>query len=218
MKKFFVIYSVFVAILISALFHDYELINTQREVIESCERTFKEKDSDYDSMNRQWKESYKILENKYSDALIRYNDLSDKVKEYENSSDLPVYEYSKEEVRLLAVCVQCEAGDYADAPNSQKYVTQVILNRVKSKDFPNNITEVIYQKVGGDSQFTVAYNGMMDKCVLETKTLENVYEVLVHGTDLPEYVTYFYSDNVEHNWVNTLNTYCVLEGTVFAYE
>lgn len=131
--------------------------------------------------------------------------------------ELPTYKYTEEEVILLAKCVQAEAGDYAKHKNSQKYITQVILNRIESDKYPNNIRDVIYDKKHG-VQFSVAYNGMIDKVELESETLANVYSVLVHGTDLPSYVLYFYSARVKENWVNTLNIYKTLEGTVFAYE
>ena len=130
---------------------------------------------------------------------------------------LPTYKYTEEEVILLAKCVQAEAGDYAKHKNSQKYITQVILNRVESEQYPNNVRDVIYDKKHG-VQFSVAYNGMIDKVELEAETLANVYSVLVHGTNLPSYVLFFYSASVKENWVNTLNTYKTLEGTVFAYE
>lgn len=218
MKKFYVLSMVLLTLLLTALSHDSALINTQRATIASYEDLVRQKDANYDSMMNQWKETYNRLDDRYTKKFAECSKLSEELRVYRNSAELPVYEYSKKDILLLATCVQCEAGDYADAPNSQKYVAQVILNRMKSKEFPNNISDVIYQKVHGDSQFTVAYNGMMENCVLETKTLENVYEVIVHGTDLPSYITYFYSEHVKHNWVNTLKTYCVVEGTVFAYE
>lgn len=59
---------------------------------------------------------------------------------------------------------------------------------------------------------------MMDDRVVEPETLANVYKVIVHGTDLPEYVCYFYSDSVTENWVNKLPVYDTVDGTVFAYE
>lgn len=130
--------------------------------------------------------------------------------------EIPVYEYTKEEVYLLAQCVEAEAG--VNNLESQKYVTQVILNRVHSTQFPDTIKEVIYQKSGKSSQFSVAYNGAMEREV-KPQTLVTVYSVIVHGTDLPDYVLFFYADYLEEdNWVKNLNTYLECEGTVFAYK
>lgn len=123
--------------------------------------------------------------------------------------------YSKEEVQLLAKCVQAEAGE--GNSQSQKMITQVILNRVVSPKFPNTIEEVIYQKDGG-IQFSVAYNGSLESQEVTYQTLANVYSVLLFGSDLPFEVQYFYAESlVEDNWVKTLKTYDTVEGTIFAY-
>lgn len=153
------------------------------------------------------------------DSEIQY--LSDEIETLnKNKKEVEIKEYSftQEEIYLIAQVVEAEAGDYENHGNSQKYVCQVILNRLEAGDFPNTIKEVIYQKNGNIPQFSVAYNGMIDGREVSPETLVNVYSVICHGTDLPENVKYFYSASVKENWVNTLNTYIVLEGTVFAYE
>lgn len=152
---------------------------------------------------KEWEQGYYELEDKYIKLLNRKNKASKKS-----------VKYSKEEVYMLAKCVEAEAGSH---DKSQKYVTQVILNRVNSDKFPNSLKEVIYQKNGNIPQFSVAYNGMMNRKVRK-ETLANVYSVLMHGTNLPKYVHYFYDESVTGNWVNTLNIYDTVGGTVFAYE
>lgn len=153
------------------------------------------------------------LQSDYAQLLVENDELKSKLEEVE----LPVYSFTEEEIQLLARCVEAEAGDYDNHKVSQQYVAQVILNRLHSGKFPNSIKEVIYQKNGNIPQFSVAYNGMIDREV-DQETLANVYEVIVHGTDLPKYVHYFYSDYVTENWVNTLPIHDVVEGTVFAYK
>ena len=160
-----------------------------------------------------WEESYDELLSNFAGLLNERDMLIEKL----NVVEIPVYEYTSEEVYMLAQCVEAEAGHYDGHRTSQRYITQVILNRLHSGKFPNSLSEVIYQKVNGVPQFSVAYNGMMDREV-EPETLANVYSVLVHGTDLPEYVLYFYSAYVTENWVNNLPIYDKIEGTVFAYE
>lgn len=52
-----------------------------------------------------------------------------------------------------------------------------------------------------------------------TVVLSNVYSVLVNGSELPDYVMYFYSTSLkEDNWVKSLNVYDTVEGTIFCYE
>ena len=164
-----------------------------------------------EELSDMWEEAYDELLKKYGTSLVEIDKLDRKLDDFV----LPTYEFTESEIYLLAQCVEAEAG--VKNYKSQKYVTQVVLNRLHSNEFPNTIEEVIYQKVNGVPQFSVAHNGMIDREV-KAETLVNVYEVIVHGTDLPEYVRYFYADYVTDNWVNTLTTYDLVEGTVFAYD
>ena len=154
-----------------------------------------------------------ICENQSED----YGELIHELEDQLMSKGLPIRNFKLDEVYLLACCVEAEAGSFDKHPVSQQYVTQVILNRLRSDEFPNTIREVIFQKVNGVPQFSVAYDGSLNREV-EPWTLVNVYRVLVHGTDLPEYVCYFYAEGVEDNWVNTLEVYETVQGTVFAYH
>lgn len=127
--------------------------------------------------------------------------------------EIPVYDYTMAEIELLAKATQCEAGN---AEQAQKHVASVILNRVSSPDYPNTIEEVIYQKVQGVPQFSVAYDGSIEKCELRSETLVNVYSVIVHGTTLPKDVVFFYSSDLEKdNWIKTLDVYTEIHGTIF---
>ena len=184
------------------------------EVNESYESLIDKQKEDSGKIISNWENSYGDLQSKYGQLIIENEKLKDQLKEVE----LPTYDFTEAEVYLIAQCVEAEAGYYEGHELSQQYVTQVILNRLHSGQFPNAVEEVIYQKTDGCPQFSVAYNGMMDDREVQPETLANVYSVLVHGTDLPEYVLYFYSASVTENWVNTLNTYTTESGTVFAYE
>lgn len=160
-----------------------------------------------------WKMSYDSLQTKYGHLLVEYDELEKSI----DTVELPTYSYTQAEVELLAVCVQCEAGE--QNYEAQRDIASVILNRVKSSLFPNTIEEVIYENNNGVPQFSVAYNGMMDECVLSPTVLNNVYGVLMYGNDLPEEVLYFYSASLsENNWIRSLPVYDTIEGTVFAYE
>lgn len=166
--------------------------------------------SDNEKIVNSWQESYEELQIDYG-KLLKEND---ELKEVEIAD----YYFTEAEVYLLSQVVEAEAGYYEGHEKSQQWVCQVILNRLHSSKFPNTVEEVIYQKSGNVPQFSVAYNGMIDDREVQPETLANVYHVICHGTDLPEYVLYFYSASVEENWVNTLNTHEVVQGTVFAYE
>lgn len=186
-----------------------DLVAVNNDLLELIDRNR----AGYDEVLTNWKNSYSELQNDYGAKIVECEKLKDQME----SVSIPEYSFSEAEITLLAVCVQCEAGENNSV--SQRYITSVIFNRVQSGEFPNTIEEVIYQKDNGCPQFSVAYNGMMDKCVLSPKVLANVYSVIVCGNDLPENVMYFYSASLEeNNWVRTLEVYDTVEGTVFAYE
>lgn len=167
----------------------------------------------YKGTIKYWKEHYDKLQVDYYKLLNEKEELEKTV----NGVYFPSLDYTEEELHIIASCVEAEAGNYKNHQLSQRYITQVIINRVNNEKFPNSVEEVIYQKVNGVPQFSVAYNGMM-KSEVDINTLYNVYCALIYGTDLPENVCYFYSDSVRGNWVNTLSVYDTIEGTVFAYD
>lgn len=63
--------------------------------------------------------------------------------------------YSEKDLRLLSAIIFCEAGDQCYA--GQKAVGIVVMNRVKSDEFPNTVEEVLYQS----GQFTPAHTGFL---------------------------------------------------------
>lgn len=67
--------------------------------------------------------------------------------------------YSKSELRLMATLIFCEAGGESYA--GKKAVGIVVVNRKKSKSFPNNVKKVIYQKY----QFGPARNGALKRAL-----------------------------------------------------
>ena len=177
--------------------------------------SFKSTKEDFENQLKEKEVFISNLEKEYTELQANYINLTARSERLESRLKESKCSYTKEEINLLAQCVEAEAGYNSE---SQKYVTQVILNRVNSTKYPDTIKEVIYQKTSnGVEQFSVAYNGTMKRIKVKPETLVNVYSVLLYGTDLPEYVQYFYSEKVTDNWVNTLNIYKSVGGTVFAY-
>jgi len=72
--------------------------------------------------------------------------------------DIAEIEYC-DSLELLAICVEAEAGNQ-DLMGKQ-LVADVILNRVDSPDFPNDIVSVITQKTGDVYQFSSYGDGHM---------------------------------------------------------
>lgn len=67
------------------------------------------------------------------------------------------------EMELLAQLVEAEAGNQEF--EGKCLVVDVVLNRVESPDFPNTISEVIFQ----EGQFSVITNGAFDKAAWNMK-------------------------------------------------
>ena len=69
----------------------------------------------------------------------------------------PRAKYKKSDLRLMASIINCEAG--GESYQGQVAVGIVVMNRVRSKQFPNTIRKVIYQR----GQFSPVRNGMLRK-------------------------------------------------------
>jgi N-acetylmuramoyl-L-alanine amidase len=78
---------------------------------------------------------------------------------------------------MLASCVEAEAGNQDKF--GKRLVVDVILNRVESDEFPDDIESVITQK----GQFAVHENGSMYRTVPSEETYEAVREELEQRTD-----------------------------------
>ena len=65
--------------------------------------------------------------------------------------------YTKADLRLMAAIINCEAG--AESYQGKIAVGIVVMNRVHSRQFPNTVRKVIYQK----HQFSPVRNGSLKK-------------------------------------------------------
>lgn len=93
------------------------------------------------------------------------------------------------EMELLAQLVEAEAGNQDF--EGKCLVVDVILNRVESPDFPNTITEVIYQK--DPIQFSTAYNGALEKAGWNMK--EDDYEAVLYELEIHGNKNFIYFNN-----------------------
>lgn len=101
------------------------------------------------------------------------------------------------EMELLAQLVHAEAGN--QDLEGKRLVVDVVLNRVRSDQFPDTVEEVIMQ----DSQFSVIKDGGFDRAAWHMEEIDyeavrleyedqNNYEVLYFGVDKPAYATHFF--------------------------
>lgn len=95
-----------------------------------------------------------------------------------------VISYSDSDYAVLTRIVQAEAGICDE--RGKILVANVIINRVKSGEFPNNITDVVYEK----SQFSPVIDGSINTCKVTQKTVECVDRALA-GEDYSQGALYF---------------------------
>lgn len=95
-----------------------------------------------------------------------------------------VISFSDHDYEVLKRIVQAEAG-ICDM-KGKILVANVIINRVKNSKFPNNITEVVYQR----SQFSPVSDGTINTCKVTPETVEAVNRAL-SGEDYSNGALYF---------------------------
>jgi N-acetylmuramoyl-L-alanine amidase len=97
-------------------------------------------------------------------------------------------ELTQDEYEMMCRIVQAEAGG-EDALGKQM-VADVIINRVKSKRFPNTVQGVIFQKNGSGAQFSPISDGRYYRVTVSEETKAAVTEAL-SGSDATNGSLYF---------------------------
>ena len=105
---------------------------------------------------------------------------------------------SDEDYQNLLQIVEAEAG--SEDIKGRVLVANVIMNRVKSEDFPNTVTEVVWDNSDGVPQFSPTYDGRINEVAVSDETREAVKQAL-KGTDYSEGALFFIQKSAaeEHN-------------------
>lgn len=90
--------------------------------------------------------------------------LAEEMKEYQIIPE----EMYLESMEMLARCVEAEAGN--QGLEGKRLVVDVILNRVRDKDFPDTIAEVITQEY----HFSSYWNGAMERVTVSEETRQAI--------------------------------------------
>ena len=90
---------------------------------------------------------------------------------------------SDEDYDTLLRIVEAEAG--SEDIKGRVLVANVIMNRMKSDDFPNTVTEVVWDNSDGVPQFSPTYDGRINEVTVSDETKEAVKQAL-KGTDYSE--------------------------------
>lgn len=93
-----------------------------------------------------------------------------------------------EDVENLMRIVQAEAG--GEDRTGKLLVANVVINRVKSAKFPDNITDVVFQRKQNVTQFSPVSNGTIYQVQISEDTREAVYSAL-YGEDVSQGALFF---------------------------
>ena len=113
-------------------------------------------------------------------ALERFESL-ERIISYEILKPRYCIEVSEKDLDTLMRIVEAEAG--GEDRTGKLLVANVVSSRVRNKKFPNNVTDVVYQKVQNVTQFSPVSNGRIDEVTISEETKEVVYSAL-RGEDI----------------------------------
>jgi len=94
----------------------------------------------------------------------------------------------EDDYEILCRIVEAEAG--GEDLNGRILVANVVLNRVKSKSFPNTVAGVVFQKNSGTFQFSPVRDGRYQRVKVTAETEEAVQRALL-GEDYSQGALYF---------------------------
>lgn len=113
--------------------------------------------------------------------------------------------------QLVARLINGEAR--GEPYQGQVCVGAVLLNRVKSAEFPNTIAGVIYQK----GQFTCVTDGQFNKPIDTKSTIYKAAKEAMNGSDPTNGALFFYNaKTTKSKWLFTLKTVKVIGKHTFA--
>ncbi len=112
----------------------------------------------------------------------------ERVISYETMKQHFCIEVSDKDLDTLMRIVEAEAG--GEDRKGKLLVANVVINRVKNKRFPNNVTDVVYQKAKNVTQFSPVSNGIIDKVTVSEETKDVVYSAL-KGEDVSNGALFF---------------------------
>lgn len=115
----------------------------------------------------------------------------------ESASKKAVVPYTKEEKDLLARLITAEAT--GQPYEAMVAIGGVVINRVQSKDWPDTITDVIYDVPAGYYQFTPVKNGYINKPA-STIAIKAAGEALL-GADPSKGAMYYFDDSSTNSWL-----------------
>lgn len=117
------------------------------------------------------------------------------------------YRLEQEELEVLLRIVEAEAG--CEDEEGKLLVANVVLNRLNSDKFPDSITEIVFQRENGVTQFSPVADGSYYKVTISEETVDAVGRALA-GEDISRGALYFaarkYADSDSMRWFDEKTT------------
>lgn len=136
-----------------------------------------------------------------------------RVVDYSLLEQTYIYNLSDEELEILLRIVEAEAG--SEDEDGKLLVANVVLNRVNSDDFPDTVSEVVFQSSKGVTQFSPVASGRFYKVVISDETISAVGRALM-GEDISQGALFFaarkYADRKKMKWFDEKLTYLFAHG------
>lgn len=121
--------------------------------------------------------------------------------------------FGSDDILLLAKMIYAESR--GEPLNGQIAVGAVILNRLKSKQFPSSIREIIFQRTKDVYQFTPVSNGQIN--LEPDRSAFYAAERALKGEDPTGGALFFYNPEISSDtWIKTLPVTKVIGNHVFA--
>lgn len=112
----------------------------------------------------------------------------ERVISYETMEQRFCIDVSEKDLDTLMRIVEAEAG--GEDRKGKLLVANVVINRVRNKRFPDNVTDVVYQKAKNVTQFSPVSNGFIDQVKISEETRDVVYSAL-KGEDVSNGALFF---------------------------
>ncbi|SFH25320.1 LysM domain-containing protein [Desulfotomaculum arcticum] len=119
----------------------------------------------------------------------------------------------REKLDLLARLIHAEAS--IEQYQAKVAVGAVVINRVKSLQFPNSIRQVIYQTNGETYQFTPVYNGSINRPA-GIDSIRAAKEAL-SGADPTNGALFFFESDVNNKQLRSRKISTIIDHLTFAY-
>lgn len=128
--------------------------------------------------------------------------------------DLNIHDISSSEKDLLSRLVEAEAK--GESYEGKVAVAEVVLNRVDSPEFPDTITNVVYEVVGDAYAFTPVQNGEIKKPASD-EAKSAVEDALSSSEERLNQAVYFYNPEIASDeWIRSRQVVKKIDNHVFA--